>query len=130
MTSALEAQQLLREGRVSEAERAFQAILEADPEHVEALNVTGLIALRDGATARALSLLGRAAALHAANPMTHHHLGLAHEASGDLHSAIASQRQALQLRPEFHVARLHLGRLLQQAEQPMEAAIQYARALQ
>ena len=130
MTSAAEAQQLLREGRVNEAERAFQAILEADPEHVEALNVTGLIALRDGATARALSLLGRAAALHAANPMTHHHLGLAHEASGDLQSAIASQRQALQLRPEFHVARLHLGRLLQQAEQPMQAAIQYARALQ
>ena len=130
MTSAAEAQQLLRDGRVSEAERAFQAILESDPEHVEALNVTGLIALRDGATGRALSLLGRAATLHAANPMTHHHLGLAHEASGDLQSAIASQRQAVQLAPEFHLARLHLGRLLQQAREPLQAAIQYARALQ
>ena len=69
MTSAAEAQQLLRDGRVNEAEKAFQAILETDPEHVEALNVTGLIALRDGATARALSLLGRAAALPAPNQL-------------------------------------------------------------
>src|SRR5258708_27125336 len=130
MTSAGEAQQRLREGRVQEAEKAFRAVLEGDPEHLEALNVTGLIALRDGATVRALSLLHRAAARHASDPMTHHHLGLAHEASADVPAAIASQGQALLLAPEFHVARLHLGRLLKQARQPLAAAIQYARALQ
>jgi len=48
MTSAAQAQQLLRQGRVTEAEQAFQKILESEPDHIQALNVVALVAFRGG----------------------------------------------------------------------------------
>lgn len=129
MTSAAEAQQLLRAGRVAEAEAAFKQILDADPDNTEALNVTGLLALGDGATGRAIALLSRAAKQQPDDPLTQHHLGLAQEAAGDLAAAIGCQQRALRAAPEFFVARLHLGRLHEQSQQPFDAAVQYARAL-
>jgi aspartate beta-hydroxylase len=130
MISAAEAQQLLRLGRVEEAEGAFRTILEHDPLNVEALNIVGLIALRNDDLPQALELLQRAAARDPVEPLTQHNLGLAREASGDLPGAIACHQRAVQLTPEFHVARLHLGRVLELAGRPAEAAVQYARALQ
>lgn len=130
MISATEAQQLLRQGRVEEAERAFRSILERDPVNVEALNIVGLIALRNDDVPQALELLERAAARDPVEPLTQHNLGLAREAGGDLAGAIACHQRAVQLTPEFHVARLHLGRILELAGRADEAATQYARALQ
>jgi aspartate beta-hydroxylase len=130
MISAAEAQQLLRQGRVDEAERAFRALLEVEPHNVEALNIVGLIALRDDDVPRALELLQRAAARDPAEPMTQHNLGLAREAGGDLDGAIACQQRAVQLVPGFLAARLHLGRVLELAGRAAEAAVQYARVLQ
>ena len=129
MTSAAEAQQLLRQGRVAEAERAFLQILDTSPDDVEALNVAALIALRNGKASRALELLGRALKVDPSNAVTHHHLGLAHEAAGDLPAAVEAQRAALQAAPQLHVARLQLARALEQLGQRAEAIVQYARVL-
>ena len=129
MMSAVEAQQLLRQGRVAEAERAFLQILAASPDNVEALNVAALIALRNGETKRSLELLDRSVSLNPADPVTQHHLGLAQEAAGNLEAAAAAHRAALQAAPQLHVARLHLGRALEQLGHKHEAIVQYARAL-
>jgi aspartate beta-hydroxylase len=130
MASAAQAQQLLRQGRVGEAERAFQEILEADPNHVQALNVVGLMAFRAGEFARARELLERARATKSDDPITQHHLGLILEASGEFAGAVQAQRAAIELAPELHVARLHLGRALELIGHKEEAIIAYARALQ
>jgi aspartate beta-hydroxylase len=130
MTSASEAQRLLREGRVAEAGRVFLSILEADPHNAEALNFAGLIALQEGELQRAAALLERARAAHPADPVTLHHLGLAREALGDLASALDVQAEAVRLQPAFHVGRLHVGRLLALTGQPELAAVQYARSLE
>jgi len=129
MTSAAEAQQLLRQGRVAEAERAFMEILTVSPDNLEALNVAALIALRNGDVPRSLELLGRGAKAAPADPVTQHHLGLAQEAAGNLSAAVAAQRAALRAAPQLFVARLHLGRALEQSGQKQDAVVQYARAL-
>ena len=129
MTSASEAQRLLHEGKVDEAERAFLAILEVDPAHREALNVAGLIALRNGELTRASSLLERALATAPSDPVTLHHIGLAREARGDLAGALQAQSLAVRANPDFHVGRLHVGRLMVLTGDPDGAAVQYARAL-
>jgi len=129
MMSAAEAQQLLRQGRLVEAERAFQEILAASPDDVEALNVAALIALRNGEAQRALELLGRSIQVNPADALTHHHLGLAHEAAGNLQAAAAAHRSALQAAPQLHAARLQLGRTLEQLGEGQQAVVQYARAL-
>jgi aspartate beta-hydroxylase len=129
MTSAAQAQQLLRQGRTKEAEQAFQQLLEADPRHVQALNVVGLAAFRDGQLLRARELLERARAAKADDPVTQHHLGLILEAAGNFSAAVDAQREAIKLAPELHVARLYLGRLLEQTGLPDEALVAYGRAL-
>ncbi len=129
MTSAAQAQQLLRQGRTKEAEQAFQQLLEADPRHVQALNVVGLAAFRDGQLLRARELLERARAAQADDPITQHHLGLILEAAGNFSAAVDAQREAIRLAPELHVARLYLGRLLEQTGLPDEALVAYGRAL-
>jgi aspartate beta-hydroxylase len=130
MTSAAQAQRLLREGRVDEAGRVLLAILDADPQHGEALNFAGLIALQQGQLQRAAELLERARAVQPADPTTLHHLGFAREAQGDLAGALEVQSAAVRLQPAFHVGRLHVARLLALTGQPELAAVQYARCLE
>jgi aspartate beta-hydroxylase len=129
MISMLEARRLLEDGRIDEAERAYQSVLEAAPDNVEALNVVALAALRGGRTRRALELLGHAARAGPDNPTTQHHLGKAHEAAGDFAAAAGAYRAAVELEPAFFVARLHLAFCLERLGENDEALIQYARAL-
>ena len=128
--SASEAQQLLRQGRIEEAERAFEHLLEREPDHVEALNVLSLVALRNGAPQRALQLLERAVGVDATDAMSWHHLGRVQSALGDAPAALQSHGKAAELAPHFHLARLHLAEALERAGEPQQAVVQYARALQ
>jgi aspartate beta-hydroxylase len=129
MISPAEAQQLMRQGRFAEAERAYAAVLEQSPNHVEALNVLGLGALRDGQTQRALELLTRAVAADPNDALSQHHLARVHEAVGNVVAATVAQRRAVDLRPEFFVGRLHLGALLERSGEHRGALVQFARAL-
>lgn len=112
-----------------EAERAFLEILETEPQHVQALNVLGLSALRTGNHARARELLLRALGAHPDDAISNHHLGLVLDADRDFTGAAAAQRKALDAAPELHVARLHLGWALEQCGSREEALVSYARAL-
>src|SRR5450759_4074250 len=105
MSLAAEAQELLRQGRIPEAESAFARLLEKDPDHLEALNVVALTALRTGNTQRAVGLLERAALTDPRDAITQHHLGRALEAAGDLSGALRAYAAAVGLRPDFAVAR-------------------------
>lgn len=129
MTSAEQAQQLLRQGRIREAEQAFQQLLDADPRHVQALNVLALAAYRDGGLRRARELLERARTVEPEDPITQHHLGVILEADGDFAGAAGAQRKALEREPELHAARLYLGRLLERLGRMDEGFFAYARAL-
>jgi hypothetical protein len=61
--------------------------------------------------------------------VSQHHLARAHEAVGNTLAAIVAQRRALELRPEFFVARLHFGALLERSGEQRQALLQFARAL-
>jgi aspartate beta-hydroxylase len=129
MTTLTDAQRLLREGRIAEAERACAAVLEHSPDDVEALNVVALAAVRDGAPAKAVALLERATRNDPASAASFHHLGRAHESLGDLSSALASFAQALRLEPGFYHSRLRYASLLERSGEVERGTMQYARAL-
>lgn len=129
MTSAEQAQLLLKQGRFREAEQAFSRILETEPQHIQALNVVGLAALRAGNLVKARDLLRRAVAAKPDDAISHHHLGLVLHENRDFAEAAEAQRKALELAPELHVARLYLGRALEYCGAGEEALISYARAL-
>jgi aspartate beta-hydroxylase len=131
MTSlAAQAQDLLRQGRISEAESAFARVLETVPDHVEALNVLALSAMRRGQPRRALELLQRAVQSDSQDALSQHHLGRALDASGDAAAALAAHESAVRLRPDFSVGRLYWADSLERAQHIDQAVIQYVRALE
>src|SRR5262245_20882925 len=113
MSPVSEARDLLRSGRIAEAERAYAAVLEQSPDDVEALNVVGMAALRAGQVTRALQLLEHAAQVDATHAVTQNHLGSAREAAGDLRGARSAYENAVRQRPQLHLARLHLAAVLE-----------------
>jgi aspartate beta-hydroxylase len=129
MNAAEQGHLLLRQGKAKEAEAEFRRVLEGDPDHVEALNVVGLAALRDGDIDRALLMLKRAAAVDGGQALTHLHLGRAHAAAFELDSAAAAYSKALAREPKLHAARLHLAQLHEKRGDTMRAVMTYARAL-
>src|SRR5688572_428636 len=111
MNAAEQGHFLLKQGKAKEAEVAFRRVLETEPDHVEALNVVGLAALRDGDIDRALTLLKHAAAVDGRQALTYLHLGRAHAAAIELEAAASAYETALALEPALHAARLHLAEL-------------------
>ena len=129
MNAAEQGHLLLTQGKVKEAEAAFNLVLEQDPDHVEALNVLGLAALRDGDIDNALSLLKRAALVDGGQGLTHLHLGRAHAAAFEFDAAEAAYLAALAREPKLHIARLQLAELHEKRGDIARAAMTFARAL-
>src|SRR5262245_59934004 len=129
MSPVSDARELLRTGRIAEAERIYAEVLNESPDDIEALNVVALGALRAGQPARALQLLEHAARVDPKDGLTQSHLGTAREAAADLPGARTAYENALCLRPQLHLARLHLASLLERLGEPQRAAWQYARAI-
>jgi len=90
-----EARQLLREGRAAEAERAFANVLCSSPNDVEALNVLGLAALREGNLSRSLELLGRAVRLRPELHVARLYLGAALERAKEQKAAVLQYARAM-----------------------------------
>ncbi len=129
MNAAEQGHALLKQGKAREAEAAFRRLLETEPDHVEALNVVGLGALRDGDIDRALTLLKHAAAVDAGQALTHLHLGRAHAAAFEFEAAGQAYAAALAREPTLHAARLHLAELSEKRGDTARAVLSYARAL-
>jgi aspartate beta-hydroxylase len=131
MLSTLElARRLLREGRVAEAERACERVLEHSPDAVEALNVCAIASMRDGKAFRAIAMLERATRVAPDDAPSHHNLGRAYQAVRREDDAIASLRRSVELLPSYSVPRLRLAGLLEQRGDLDAAVVQYARALE
>lgn len=101
-----------REGRLPEAERAYQAILEAAPENAEALHLLGALRLQCGDSERAADLIARAVAAEPGHADAHHNLGIALKALGRLGDAAAAYRRALAIDPERAATHFNLGNVL------------------
>jgi len=120
---------LLHEGRVAEAERECERVLEKSPDNVEALNVCAVASLRDAKNHRAVAMLERAARLAPDHSITQHNLGRAYQSIDNVDGAITALESAVRLRPEYHVARIRLGALLETRGQGPRAILHYSRAL-
>ncbi len=129
MNAAEQGHLLLKQGKAKEAEVAFRRVLEAEPDHVEALNVVGLAALREGDIDSALTLLKRAVAADGSQALSYLHLGRAHAAAFEHEAAAMTYAKALERAPALHAARLHLAELHEKRGDTMRAVMTYARAL-
>ncbi|MBI5017337.1 MAG: tetratricopeptide repeat protein [Deltaproteobacteria bacterium] len=113
---------LHREGRQGEAERIYRAVLEAAPEHPDALNFLGVLSHQQGRSAEAERLLRSAVEQAPDHPDALNNLGNVLEGTGNLREAEAAYRRVLELNPAHHGAQNNLGVVLK-AQGRLEEAV-------
>ncbi len=104
-----QAMALFTSGRHQEVENLCAAILQANPNHLDALILRGEVLLQGGQEAMAVELFGRAVALQEAVPELHHKLGIALHGLGCHQEARQALARALELAPEHDAILGHLG---------------------
>jgi tetratricopeptide (TPR) repeat protein len=120
---------LHQQGRLTEAEAAYQAVLEQQPGQFDALHFLGVIALQNGQTLRAIDLITQALARDRSNAFAYSNLASAYQKLGKYPEAIVRFERALALRPDFVEALSNLGNTLRDAGRREEALTHYNRAL-
>jgi tetratricopeptide (TPR) repeat protein len=119
-----------RDGRTTDAERAFRALIDADPTHADALNYLGyMLADRGQQLDEAVGLITRALALEPSNPSFLDSLGWAHYRLGQLDLALDPLERAAAVLPETSVIQDHLGDVYFGLKRYRDAARTWDRAL-
>src|SRR5258706_14813534 len=106
-----------QEGRLDEADESFRIVLDANPDHMQANHLLGVIRFRQGRIVDAGDLLKRAAASPAATAETHNNFGAALMKLGRTEQAIAAFERALILKPGYADALNNLGVIYRDAKQ-------------
>lgn len=100
-----------QDGKLSEADRSYSAILMEEPDHADALHMKGLIAYQSGCFEDAARLIQRAISVNPGSPEFHNSMGAVQEALGDPVSSIRSYVKAIENRPDYIDAYVNLARL-------------------
>jgi tetratricopeptide (TPR) repeat protein len=113
----------------SEAEADYGRALEADRDHVPALNGCGLLASDFGRWREALALHDRAISLMPESAETHNGRGLALSGLGEHAAALASFARALALHPGYADALINAGNTLRKMGRLEDALASHEKAL-
>jgi Tfp pilus assembly protein PilF len=116
-------------GQLQQAEQLYRAILQGQPQQVDALHLLGLLAYQVGKHELASAYLGRALRVRPDYAEAHLNLGTILQAQGKFAEAQTSYQQALRLKPDFAEAHNNLGNLLQEQGQLAPAQASYQQAL-
>ena len=108
-------------GDFAAAEPIYERILAADPDHSEALFLSGMLAIQTGRAAFGATRLRRATTLAPTHAKAHNALGVALSALGDTAAAIAAFRTAWSLDSDLLDSAHNLARLLAAAGEAEEA---------
>lgn len=118
-----------RAGRLPEAEKLYREILGANPNHVEALHLLGLIGHKMGAHDAAIDLMGRAAKQAPNRADILSNMGVAYSAANRYEEAIQVLQRAASL-GDFADIQFNLGNAYQGISRHAEAAAAYVKAIE
>ncbi|HYD67985.1 tetratricopeptide repeat protein [Azospirillum sp.] len=107
-----EARALHAAGRWPDAEKAYQRVLQADPEHAEALHGYGRLGHQAGRPDIAVALIGQSIDVGGGTAERHRDRGLAFQALGAFEEAVAEYRAAVAHDPDDAEALGNLGAVL------------------
>lgn len=125
----LRALEQYRSNALSGAERACTEVLAAHPDNFDALNLLGLIYLRDDRPEQAAAAFQKAIALQPDNPGALNNLGMALRATQKADEALLVYDKAISLMPGYAVAHTNRGNALTDLGRPSEAIACYDASL-
>ena len=120
---------LLKQGQLVAAEVYFRQLLAADPRHLDALQLLGVIEYQKGRFELAAELLQLAVNMAPDEPGLLCNLGLALQQLGRSEQALACLERALVLKPDSVEALNNRGNVLRELKRMDEAAASYQQAL-
>jgi tetratricopeptide (TPR) repeat protein len=118
-----------RAGQLQQAEQLYRAILQVQPQQVDALHLLGVLASQVGKHEQARAYISQALRLKPDLVEGFLNLGNILHQQGHLQEAVANLQQALRLKPAFSEAHLILGHLFHEQRQLAEAQACYQQAL-
>ncbi len=117
------------QGRLTEAERLYAAIIEVEPGHFDALHMLGALKQQQGDFLEAVRLIGAALRVNPDVPPALSNYAVALRTLNRHEEALASYDRALELQPDFADALNNRGATLQDLNRHEEALASYDRAL-
>jgi predicted O-linked N-acetylglucosamine transferase (SPINDLY family) len=117
-------------GRLDLAELVYRRILEAEPDHADALHRLGVLVGQTGRFSAAIELIERAIGLRGTDAAFHNNLGEAHRRLGKIGEAIACYRRALNLKPGYAGAYHNWGTALRDQGRFDDAILCFRQALE
>jgi len=108
-------------GRLDDAGALYQAVLAANPDHADALHLSGVLQAQRGQHEQAAELISRAIAQNPAEAMFHNNLGNVHMERGLYAGAEACYQRALELDADRLDALNNLGVLWSTGSRPDDA---------
>jgi predicted O-linked N-acetylglucosamine transferase (SPINDLY family) len=117
-------------GRLQEAEKIYQQVLQQNPENGDANHLLGVLALQSGGKyEKAVQLISRAINSNPKQPAFYNNLGNALKAQGLFDKSIEAFQNALRIKPDFLDALYNLGNVLQETGNQAEAIEIYRQIL-
>ena len=130
MSSSAEARalELTQANRLAEAEAAWRALLEGDPQNARAEHFLGCVLARSGRIEEGLARIGRSIEREPRNAAFLGNRAVVLADAGRLDEAIGDLRRALRQDPSFAAAHFHLGVLLSRTGRAGEAVVALRKA--
>lgn len=121
--------QLQQNEQLVEAHELYRRVLEAAPDHPQALHYAGVLAHQQGRSDEAIALIERSLALLPDRADCYSNLGIVFQSTGKLDAAIDAYRRAIAIDPAHANAHSNLGVLLRATGKPVEAEEAYRTAI-
>jgi protein O-GlcNAc transferase len=122
--------QYQQRGELDKAEAIYKKILEVDPNHGDALHLSGIIAHQSGRKATAVELIQRAIQADPGKACYYNSLGITCQDRGKLDEALSWYQKALEINPNSVETYGNMGFTLQDQGRLDEAVACYQKALQ
>ena len=112
-----------RNSRFQQAAEGYWKVMEADPGHVQATYLLGMVMHRIGENEKAIELISQALAFGYGGAEEYCNLGIIYNQLGRLEDVVECQKQSIARDPQYTAAYFNLGNAYRDLSQP-EAAIE------
>ena len=124
-----EAVTLHQQGKLAEAERAYQDVLRQRPKHFDALHHLGVLALQSKRAVLGVQLIEKAISLNARNAAAQNNLGNGLRELGRFEAALACYDKAIAARPDYAEAWYNRGNALRDLGRAEDAIVSFQKAI-
>ena len=118
-----------QKGQLAQAQALYEEVLAIDPNHVDALHLSGVAAAQTGDQRKAVDLIGKAIAIEPANAAFHFNRGVALNELKEFEAAAASFDSAIAIKPEYYEACVNRGNALNELNLFEEAVTSFDKAI-